>query len=154
MVFSLIGFLIALSIFLPNLTFVIFPPKRVPKVITSAGFIFTLLERIGQIGCISILVLTRGNYSTINIWFILMVICIAIYYLLWLRYIIKGQDLIWCFKPLSFIPIPMALFPVLAFLLAALWGMSLYLGIATIMLAIGHIANSYHTYKLLENKKR
>jgi hypothetical protein len=77
-----------------------------------------------------------------------MVLCIIAYYSLWIRYVIKGKDFSLCFKPLGLLPIPMAIFPVFAFGFAALWEKSIYLGLAVIILAIGHFVNSWHTYKL------
>lgn len=152
MSFSVIGLFIVISIFFPNFLFIIFPPKNVPNGLASAGAIYTALERIGQIGCISILAISKNNYEniTINIWFIMMALCIIMYWILWMRYIIKGQDFLLCFKPLVFLPIPMAIFPVLAFAFAALWGGSIYLMITTVFLAIGHFANSFNTYKLIK----
>lgn len=148
--FSIIGLCIATFIFLPNLLFIIYPPKNVPKELMDAGILFTVLERIGQVGCIVILVISKVNYQNISIdyCFTLMVLCIIAYYSLWIRYVIKGKDFSLCFKPLGFLPIPMAIFPVFAFGFAALWGKSIYLGIAVIILAIGHFVNSWHTYKL------
>ena len=148
--FSIIGLLIAIFILIPNLLFVIFPPKNIPDGLKDAGIIFTLLERIGQVGCIVILSISLHNYQNLNIdiWFGLMVLCIIIYYSLWIRYVIKGHDFSLCFKPLMFLPIPMAILPVLAFVFAALWGKSIYLGIAVVLLAIGHFTNSWNTYKL------
>ena len=148
--FSIIGLLIAGFIFLPNLLFIIFPPKNVPDGLKDAGIIFTVLERIGQVGCLVILVISKDNYLNVNIdiWFILMALCVMLYYSLWTRYVIKGHDFMLCFKPLVFLPIPMAIFPVFAYGFAALWGKSINLGIAVVLLAIGHFVNSWHTYKL------
>lgn len=153
MTFSLIGTLIAAAIFIPNIIFVIFPPKNMPRVMNNTGFVFTLLERLGQIGCISMLVMLNGHYYA-NIWLYLMIFCIVVYYGLWWRYIISGQEFAVAFKPLLFIPIPMAIFPILTFTLASLYGNILYMLIPVLMLAIGHIANSYYTYRLIINKKR
>ncbi|MHB8063844.1 MAG: hypothetical protein ACYDG2_14625 [Ruminiclostridium sp.] len=148
--FSIIGLLIAVFIFLPNLLFMIYPPKNVPDELKDAGIIFTVLERIGQVACLVILVISRDSYKNVNIdiWFILMVLCVILYYSLWVRYVVKGHDLSLAFKPLIFIPIPMAIFPVLAFGFAALWGKSISLVIAVVLLAIGHFVNSWNTYKL------
>ncbi len=44
------------------------------------------------------------------------------------------------------IAIPLAVFPVLAFGFAALWGRSPLLGVAAVVLAIGHWAVSWNTY--------
>jgi len=147
--FSISGLLIAAIIFAPNLVIIVFPPKNIPLELKDAGILFTILERIGQIGCIILLCISKDNFSTlsINIWFVLMTICILAYYYLWLRYIIKGQDFSLLFKPLAFIPIPMAIFPVLAFAMAAILGQSIWLILAVLSLAIGHIPNSWHTYK-------
>lgn len=148
--FSIIGLLIAIFIFLPNVLFIIFPPKNVPVGLKDAGIIFTVLERIGQAGCLVILVMSKENYQNviINSWFVLMALCVIAYYCLWIRYVVEGHYFSFAFKPFLLLPIPMAIFPVLAFGLAALWGKSIYLGIAVIILAIGHFVNSWHTYEL------
>lgn len=147
--FSVKGLIIAAIIFAPNLLFVIFPPKNVPQGIKDTGFIFTILERIGQVACILLLILSKDYFDvvTINIWFVLMSLCITIYYCLWIRFIIKGRDFSLLFKPLGFIPIPMALFPVFAFGLVAISVKSIWIGIAVILLALGHFTNSWNTYK-------
>jgi len=150
--FSIIGLLLAVSIYLPNLLFIIFPPKNVPDGLKDAGIIYTVLVRIGQAGCLVLLVISKDNYLnvSIDIWFILMAICILAYYSLWIRYVIKGHAFSLAFKPLVFLPIPMAIFPVFAFGFAALWGKSIILGIVVALLAIGHFVNSRHTYKLIK----
>lgn len=150
--FSFIGLLIAIFIFFPNILFVIFPPKNIPDNLKDAGYIFTLLERIGQVGCLVILTMSNDNFKniSINIWFVLMAICIIFYYGLWIRYVIKGHEFSLAFKPLMFIPIPMAVFPVFAFGFAALWGKSIYLIVAVAILAIGHFVNSWNTYKFIK----
>jgi hypothetical protein len=48
--------------------------------------------------------------------------------------------------PFLFIPIPLAVIPVCAFGCAALWGRSLWLGAATVILAIGHITVTWISY--------
>lgn len=55
------------------------------------------------------------------------------------------RDFMRLFQPV-FIPIPMAILPVFAFLFAAVGGKSVLLGFATVIFAIGHIVNSWHTY--------
>lgn len=150
--FSVIGTLIAIAIFIPNLLIIKFPPNNAPKDLKDVGVIFTILERVGQVGCIVILVISRENFEklTIDIWAVFMGLCIIIYYFLWTRYVVKGQEYKLLWKPLGFIPIPMAVFPVGAFLFAAALGKSIWLGILVIFLGIGHFANSWHSYKELK----
>lgn len=150
--FSIIGTIIAIAIFIPNLLMIKFPPNKAPKDLKDAGIIFTVLERIGQVGCILILVISKNNFErlTINIWTVFMGSCLLIYYFLWARYVVKGQEYKLLWEPLSFIPIPMAVFPVGAFLFAAILGKSIWLSILVVFLGIGHFANSWHSYKELK----
>lgn len=150
--FSIIGTIIAIAIFIPNLLMMKFPPNNAPKDLKDAGIIFTVLERIGQVGCILILVISKTNFEklTINIWAVFMGSCLLIYYFLWARYVVKGQEYNLLWEPLSFIPIPMAVFPVGAFLFAAILGKSIWLVILVVFLGIGHFANSWHSYKELK----
>jgi hypothetical protein len=148
--FSFIGTLIGILIVLPSILFFIkFPPKNIPADLTYAGVIYTILERVGQICCLTVLVMSKDNFQSMkaNVWTLLMMFCIIVYYCLWIRYVVKGHDYNWLWKPLLFIPIPLAIFPVCAFLFAALWGKSVWLGIAVVVLAIGHITISWHSYK-------
>lgn len=150
--FSATGLMIAAIIFAPNLLFAVFPPKNIPQGIKASGFFFTVVERIGQVGCMALLIVSKAHFETalIDVWFFLVLICIVIYYSLWIRYFVGGRDFSLGFKPLGFIPIPMAVFPVAAFGFAAIWGKSVWLGITVILLAIGHFTNSWNTYKYIK----
>lgn len=146
--FSSIGLTIILIIFAPNLLYVKYSPKDIPNDLKDVSVFFTMLERGGQVAFFIILVLSKNNYQTIkiNMWFVLMVINIIGYYALWIRYVIKGHYFSLLFKPIWIIPIPMAIFPVLAFGFASLLGKSIYLGIAVVVFSIGHFVNSWNSY--------
>jgi len=77
------------------------------------------------------------------------VICIVAYYGLWIRYVVVGRGFSSLFSFIS-IPIPMAILPILAFGFIAMWGKSIWLGVASIVFAIGHIANSWYTYSYVK----
>ncbi|MDH6429124.1 MULTISPECIES: hypothetical protein [Paenibacillus] len=147
--FSLIGTLIAMVILAPSLLMIKFPPDHVPSGLKDAGIVYTLLERVGQLGCIAILAISKDNFENVEfgIWAALIFVFITIYYGLWIRYMVKGQQFRLLWAPLLFLPIPMAVLPVCAFGFAAIWGRSFWLGIAVICLAIGHFANSWHSYQ-------
>jgi len=146
--FSSIGLAIILIIFAPNLLYIKYSPKDIPDDLRAVSGVFTALERVGQTAFFIILILSKNNYQNIkiNIWFVLMVISITVYYGLWIRYITKGKYFSLLFKPIWRIPIPMAIFPVLAFGFAALLGKSIYLGLAIVVFAIGHFVNSWNSY--------
>lgn len=140
--FSLIGLLIGLAILAPNALLAIAPPRGGIPQVGSAGVIFTALERAGQIGC---LVLLAATPSTPTLRLIPVAVCIAIYWALWGRYLHR-RDFALLYAPLWRIPIPMALFPIAAFALSVT---SLWLAIAVAVLAVGHLANSWHVYREL-----
>lgn len=146
--FSLIGSLIAIIILAPSMLMIMFPPESIPIGLKAAGHFFTFLERVGQVGCIIILIASKDAFGALNfgIWAVLILIFITVYYGLWIRYVVKGRTFRLLYEPFGFIPIPMAILPVCAFGFAAIWGRSAWLGIAVGCLAIGHFANSWHSY--------
>jgi hypothetical protein len=152
--FSFLGTLIALIILAPSLLMIKFPPENVPAGVRDAGPVYTLLERAGQLGCIGILAISMDNFQHVEIGILpaLILLFVAIYYGLWIRYIVKGRQFKLLWDPLGFIPIPMAVLPVCAFGLAAMWGKSIWLSIAVVCLAIGHLANSWHSYMYTKNQ--
>jgi hypothetical protein len=153
--FSYIGLIIVAVVLLPNLLFVIFPPKNIPNGLEDVNLFFTIIERIGIIAFIVILLTSNVSFINLNfnLFLLLMILCIVIYYVLWLRYVLKGQDFSLLFIPLLFIPMPMAIFPVCYFLFASLWINSIYLTITTLIFAIGHFANSWNSYLHIKSFK-
>jgi hypothetical protein len=151
--FSIIGTVIAILILFPSIIFyTIFPPKNPSIKIKEVNGVFTVLERLGQASCLLFLIMS-GNYiriDNINIFTVFMVICIVIYYFLWVRYIISGRDTRLMLKPFLLVPIPGAVFPVCAFTFAALWGNVPLLSIASLILGIGHFTVSWNTYKQIK----
>lgn len=143
--FSVTGLVIAAVLFAPNILFFVFPPRHVPKGFKSAGLFFTICERVGQAACTILLMFSANPYQTafVDVWFVFMAACIAVYYGLWIRYFIGGREFTLAFHPLWLVPVPMAIFPILAFGFAAVWVQSLWLGVSTALLAVGHFANSW-----------
>lgn len=149
--FSLTGLLITTIILLPNLLMILLPPKNVTDQIKDAGVLFTIVERVGQAGCFLLPIFSKDYIESaeVNIWLIVAIICAVFYYGLWIRYALK-RDAALLFAPLAFIPVPMAVFPVLAFVFIAIWMRSAWLGTAAVVLAVGHLANSWASYKSLK----
>ncbi len=75
-----------------------------------------------------------------------MLSCSVIYHGLRFRYIGSGQEFSSRWLSFLLIPIPLAIIPVGAFGFAALWGRSLWLGAAAVILAIGHITVTWTSY--------
>ena len=119
------------------------------KEMKSAGLLFTIAERIGQGGCFLLPVMSKDYFdkaSFASVWLILLVVCILAYLLLWVRYYSKGREFSLLFAPFWFVPVPMAVFPILAFAFTAIWIKSVWIGIAVLIFAAGHIPNSLKSY--------
>ncbi|ASA21481.1 hypothetical protein [Paenibacillus donghaensis] len=148
--FSITGTIIALLILLPSLVFFLkFPPVNVPQAIRETAPVYRVLEKIGQMTCLLFMMISKDFFDIqqVNLYMILMIVCILCYYGLWLRYLRAGREFASLWKPVGFIPIPLAVFPVLAFGCAALWGNCIWLGVSTVLLAIGHWTVSWNVYR-------
>lgn len=145
----LLGFIIPIFVLLPNLIFIFFQPRNTPKSLVSPPPIFTLLERIGQAACLTMPIifgrLVAAQPSGLPA--ICMVLCLLIYYGCWGRYYRSGRAFEVLFKPWLNIPVPMAVFPVLYFLLLAVWLKSSLFAVPACLFAAGHLVNSWSVYR-------
>ena len=128
--------LITAAVLLPNLLFLVRPPLNVGaygKPVDSVPF--TILERVGQV----------SSFLATAAW-IAMGLTLAFYFAGWLRFFWRGRDYALLFKPMLGIPVPMAVSPVLYFLLSSVVLGSIYQAIAAAVLGIGHITISAREY--------
>lgn len=145
---SIKGLLIAIAILLPNMLMLLLPPRNTPAGLRDFSLPVTILENTARLAVLALLVLSRGSFKAAkaDAWLLLTAVCVLAYYALWARYAVQGREFALLFAPLWGIPVPMALFPALAFCFAAAWGRSIPLGVAAIVFSAAHILNSWHTY--------
>lgn len=110
--------------------------------------IFTLLERAGQITCLMMPILFGRLISaqTLGVSAVLMALCLLVYYGGWVRYFRSGRAFTALFKPWLGIPVPMAVFPALYFLLLGVWLQSWLFIVPACLFAAGHLVNSWSVY--------
>jgi len=145
------GILLVIIVLIPNLLTILLPPQNIPKgevASRSATLILTIFERIGQVGVFSIAMLYtfKINKSSDKLILAFALASLAIYYICWIRFYFNGRDFALLFSPLFFIPIPLAVFPVLCFALMSRLERSLPLLLVTIILAVGHLPISYFEF--------
>jgi len=133
-------------IMFPNIFYFVFSPTRVSQDAKREGIVLSIIEHGSQMVMIFMFVfLVRDNKLVINfIYIILILLCLLMYYYLWARYFMTERDYILLSKSFFGIPLPMAVFPIIYFVLAALWmgnwpafGVALVFGVAH--LAISHV---------------
>lgn len=149
MTFSIAGAVISLAVLLPNLLLLVFRPRDDIRP-RDAGLLATILERAGQGGCL-VLPFLVGGPGAWNLWLVPVVVAIGAYWALWIRYLVDRRTASLYrplgHRPLGPLPIPMAVFPVLAFLSAGGWLESVVVGVAALVLAAGHLPNSWAAWK-------
>lgn len=145
--------LIPVAIFMPNLLWLLLPPVNTPSLnkAKEAAWL-TVGENAGRVGVIVIplfypVVLDEGG----SFYIISMLLLLGVYYSGWIRFFHGGRRYILLFAPLWRIPVPMAISPVLYFMVAAGLLHSVPMLIAALLLAIGHIPISYREYRRLRD---
>jgi hypothetical protein len=146
--FSWVGFAIAVVLILPSIIFFTYFPPIDSREIIETNKVYTILERVGQIGSLTSLVISKDYFLLSNrgIWFYFMLIGIILYWILWIRYVIKGRETKYTLMPFMGIPIPLAVIPVCIFISASLWGDCIWLVVFGIIFAIGHLKVTWNTY--------
>ncbi|AIQ60417.1 hypothetical protein [Paenibacillus borealis] len=77
---------------------------------------------------------------------VLMAVCLLIYYGCWGRFYWSGREFAVLFTPWLGIPVPMAVFPAIYFMLLGFWLESWLLLIPAFLFAVGHLVNSWNVY--------
>lgn len=144
--FSFYGLIIFIIPILVNILYCILPPKEERK--EQPQPIWDQIENASRIlyaVCMCVIV-TAKSYNFNSVFFYGMVLFIALYYIVWARYFICGRSVKLLGTKFLFVPMPLAVFPVLYFLCGALW-LNNY--IAAVIMVIFGIAHNVVSYKNL-----
>jgi len=139
-----LGGLVTLLVLLPNLLMLFLPPTGLPAAAgkkSSLTSVMEIVERAGQISAFAIPffypVRVKGGLEIASL--AGMILALSFYYINWGRYALQGRTFRLLFQPCLGIPLPLAISPVVYFLLASLLFHSWYLLAAAVVLGIGHI---------------
>lgn len=134
------GALIPLLIMLPNLAWMLFPAKDPPPP-TKEPLTLTVMENVGRIATFALPFFYELHFErpfALPV-ALLMILVLAGYYFCWLRYFSGGKKATWLHQPLLGIPLPMAVLPVLFFLLSAYLLRSWWMLTAAVLFGVCHI---------------
>jgi hypothetical protein len=134
---SLAGAVVSLAILAPNVLLLFFRPVDSPPP-TRSPWPLAWLERAGQALCLVVPALT-GHRPGNPWWLTATIICMVAYLGLWVRYLVTGRRFAALYERLGPVPVPMAVFPVAAFLFSAGWLGSWWVALSAVILAVGHI---------------
>ena len=140
--FSYVGLIYLLMLFIPNIIWTKRQPDGYADLAKKENKILLVFERVGQVlVVISAVMFSNYNptsFSAWSTWLIVSFFLMLIYEIAWIRYFIK-PTLKNFYGRFLFIPIPLALLPVVAFLLLGIYGKVIWLIIAACIIGIGHI---------------
>ena len=148
---SLPALIVLVVILIPNLLFIFFPPRSIPDQLKGGGVLLNIFEHGGRIiFFVLFLFCSNTNVPTEpNPLLFLAILFTVLYELLWLRYFINQRAFHYLYKSVAGIPVPMALFPISAFLFAAIGLGAFWALIPLLAFAAGHIINTWITAKQL-----
>ena len=121
----------------PNLLLLAWPPRG-PHPRPRVPWPFAWLERAGQALCLVVPAITAVGTPRVP-WLLPALAALGAYYALWGRYFGRGRSWASLYAPLWVIPVPMAVFPVMCFLAAAVALQNWWMAAAAVVLACGHI---------------
>ena len=139
--FSYIGLLFLGLLTVPNLIWAKYPPKGYAPDRENKALL--RMERIGQVLVTAMsLCFANLNFRPWTVWSWLLVaagVCMALYEGFWLRYFRGGRTMEDFYGSFWGVPVAGATLPVAAFFCLGLYGKSLWLLLAVMILGIGHI---------------
>lgn len=144
--FSWIGLIVFLLPMLINIVYVILPPKNAPTTQQETNKILEIIEQSARILYMLAIVflVCKEKVDFTSIWMFVGLIFLDLYYIVWFRYFLGGRDIELLGKAFLFVPMPLAVFPVIYFIFSAIW-LNNY--IAVLFMIIFGIAHNIISYK-------
>ena len=148
--FSWIGLVVFALPMLINIVYAVFPPTEKsspPTKITRWIEIVEQISRMMYLLAVTFLVSCKP-LSFKSAWLYLAVCCLILYYAVWIRFFIGGRKIALLRRAFFYIPMPLAVFPVLYFLCAAVWLHNLPAAVSMVIFGAAHWTvslQSFHT---------
>ena len=147
--FSWIGLVIFALPMLINIAYVVFPPTGKAEQTAAVTHWVEIVEQISRIAYLFAvtLLVSRENLSFRSVWFSLAAVFLVLYYAVWLRYFMGGREIALLSRSFLFVPMPLAVFPVLYFLCAAIWLHNLPAAIIMVIFGAAHLTVSLQSFR-------
>lgn len=145
--FTIIGLVIFMLPMLINIVYFVLPPVDASASQNMPTKWIEMVESISRIAyAVLICFMLKDKVVKWNsplLYFALLFL--VLYYVVWIRYFLGGRDVALMRASFCFIPMPLAVFPVLYFLLAALWLGNYPAAIIMVIFGIAHNIVSYQS---------
>ena len=141
--FSYVGLVYLIMLFVPNILWGRAKPEGYDAFAANENRYLLAMERIGEVAvtCI-VLIFSDFNlrpWSWWSLWLAVSFSAMVLYEIYWIGYFRSPRTMKDQYGSMLGIPVPGASLPIVAFLLLAVYGCNPILGIAAMILGIGHI---------------
>ena len=146
--FSWIGLIIFALPMLINIVYFVFPPVNAPSEAEASNKIWEMIEQVTRVLYVAAICILVSNKKTDfkSPWFYLGIVFLILYYIVWIRYFMGGRDVALLGKSFLFVPMPLAVFPVLYFFFSAIWLHNYIAAIIMVVFGITHNLVSYASF--------
>ena len=147
--FSWVGLVVFALPMLINIAYAVFPPvgKAEQGVVVPHWIeIVEQISRIAYLAAITLLV-SREPIQFRSVWLWLAALFLILYYAVWIRYFVGGREIALLNRAFLFVQMPLAVFPVLYFLCAAVWLHNLPAVILMTIFGAAHLTVSIQSFR-------
>ena len=134
---------------LVNVLYALLPPADAPSTPAPVTRWVERVEQLSRVAYLLAIVLLDSFHPTD--WdsehLCLAGVFLGLYYAVWLRYFAHGRKTCLLCRPLGLVPMPLAVFPVLYFLCAALWLRNLPALAAMLVFGAAHLTVSFQSFE-------
>ena len=131
-----------------NLAYVLFPPAGTAEQQKTVTHWVELVEQISRMAYLLAIVLlvSRKPIRLQSVWLGLAALFLILYYAVWIRYFAGGREIVLLRRSFLFVPMPLAVFPVLYFLCAAIWLHNIPAAVTMVVFGIAHLTVSIQSF--------
>ena len=131
-----------------NLAYVLFPPAGTAEQQKTVTHWVELVEQISRMAYLLAIVLlvSRKPIRLQSVWLGLAALFLILYYAVWIRYFAGGREIVLLRRSFLFVPMPLAVFPVLYFLCAAIWLHNIPAAVTMVVFGIAHLTASIQSF--------
>lgn len=132
-----------------NLAYILFPPAGTAEQQKPVTHWVELVEQISRMAYLLAIVLlvSRKHIRLQSVWLGLAALFLILYYAVWIRYFVGGREIVLLRRSFLFVPMPLAVFPVLYFLCAAIWLHNIPAAVTMVVFGIAHLTVSIQSFR-------
>ena len=132
-----------------NIAYAVFPPAEQAEKTAAATHWVEIVEQVSRIAYLAVITLlvSREPIQFRSVWLWLAAFFLISYYAVWIRYFVGGREIALLNRAFFFVPMPLAVFPVLYFLCAAIWLHNLPAVILMTIFGAAHLIVSLQSFR-------